>query len=310
MGHRDVVEAGRVEPDCRLAGAVEDVIHDQEVGGRCRDDDLARAPGIGADECVVRDGQPRHDSAVAIVALDRPAVREVVEHVVADDDVVAHAVIDAMIVVLPIGVRGRAAFLTRAEPSDVVDEVALDREVARISVDANDAPLRAGAHVPDVVHVILCDHDVVPFLGIDSITTRVADLEPFHPDVATGDFDGGGGCVVATIDHGGPAMRCPEYQPASGRSTPADRHHLRPARIDAVIDDDGIAGSYDVGGVLNRAPGRQAGTGVPIVAQSSVDVEAGGIAGGRARGRRGRWRDHPRTRRQRDGRRQGSYGSQ
>src|SRR5256885_15001032 len=193
VGYGDVGKAAGVEPDAGRGRLVEDVVGDHHVARAGRDDDLAVAPRVGADERVVHDGQPVHARATAVVALDRPAVREVVEDVVPDDEVVAltgilAALVDTVIVVLPVARAGGTPLLTRPEPTDVVHHVPLDGEIPGIRVDA-DAPTHVvGANVPHVVDVVRHDIHVVAVVRVDAVPAGAAHFEPFDAGITDVDL--------------------------------------------------------------------------------------------------------------------------
>src|SRR2546429_5145658 len=218
IGHSDVGQATGIEPDAGRGRLVEDVVGDHHVARAGGDDDLAVAPRVGTDQRVFHDGQPAPARATAGVALDRPAVREVVEDVVPDHEVVAltgvlAALVDAMIVVLPVARARRAPLLTRPEPPDVVHHVPLDGEVPGVGVDADPPAHVVGAHVPHVVDVVPHDIHVVAVVRVDTVPAGAAYFEPFAPDVAAVDPETpgpGGGAAVAP---GPPAVSGGDNQP-------------------------------------------------------------------------------------------------
>src|SRR5256885_8942061 len=238
IGHSDVGQATGVEPDAGRGRLVEDVVGDHHVARAGGDDDLAVAPRVGADERVVHDRQPVHARAAAVVALDRPAVREVVEDVVPDHEVVAltgilAALVDTVIVVLPVARAGGAPLLTRPEPTDVVHHVPLDGEVPGIGVDADPPTHVVAAHVPHVVDVVRHDIHVVAVVGVDAVPAGAAHFEPFDPDVAAVDLETHGRGVVTAVEHGPPAVRGAEHQPPPRPTAPAHRPDAGAPRIDA-----------------------------------------------------------------------------
>src|SRR6266571_1670804 len=217
---------------------------------------------------------------------------EVVEHVVTDHDVVPHAVVDAVIVVLPVGVGLDAALLTGPEPPDIVNHVAVDSQVVRVSGHAHDPTGAPGADVADVVEMILHQDDVVvpgdvlpAAVRLHCVAAGVADLEAFHADVVAVDLEPGGRAVVLTVHDHRPAVRGPEYEPGGRGTAAGDRHDVGTTGVDAVVHDRGVAGVQDVGRVLDRPPRRGARAGVGVIAVH-VHVAARGGAARCGRGNR------------------------
>src|SRR5207302_990696 len=206
---------------------------------------------------------------------------EVVEHVVADHDVVADAVVDPVIVVLPVAVRLHAPLLARPQAADVVDDVALDGEIIRIGVHAHDPTHAAGADVPDVVDMVLQNVDVVVAggalrapVGVEAVAVRVADFEALDADVIPVDLEAGGGTVVLPVDRGAPQVRGAEHEPARGRAAAADGHDVGTPGVHSIIDDHGVPGVRHVGRVLDGAPGSRARPRIRVVAGRGIDVVA------------------------------------
>src|SRR6266436_3296228 len=107
--------------------------------------------GLGNAKVLLRMYTPpggRADPAVTVIG---PATLIVVEDVVANHHAVAYRMVDAVVVVLPVGVGRIAALLPGAEPPDVVNDVPLDDQV--VDVGGN-APTPARAVVTDAADVV------------------------------------------------------------------------------------------------------------------------------------------------------------
>src|SRR5262249_28594801 len=86
----------------------------------------------------------------------------VVELIVTDSDRGNLAVdVDAMVVVLVVVVRIRAALLAVIEPANVVEDVALNQDITGLAVVTYLAVARGGAEPANVAHVIADDLEVV-----------------------------------------------------------------------------------------------------------------------------------------------------
>src|SRR6266478_1941474 len=102
---------GGIEPDSRRIRLVEHVVLDHQVVRNPRDDDLALFVGVRDGKGVVDDVQPPGGRARTAVPVIGPAMDVPVHQVVPDDDTVPHAVIDAVVVVLPVRGARLAALL-------------------------------------------------------------------------------------------------------------------------------------------------------------------------------------------------------
>src|SRR5437660_9258466 len=267
--------------DARRGRLIEDVVRDNETVRSARDEDLAVSVRIGEGKGVVEDVHPPGGRADTAVAVIRPAARVVVEDVVANHHAVAHRMVDAVVVVLPVGGGRVAALLSGAEPPDVVNDVLLDDQVADVG---GNAPTPAGAVVADaadVVYVVPHDRDIMGYgdqfvagEGIDAAVTQPAHLEALDPDVIRPDPDAVGRPVVPPVHDRAPAMGRAEQDPIPCRAAPADREDRGASGIDAVAHEHAIARIRYIVSLLQGAERQGARARVGVIALGSIDVAA------------------------------------
>ena len=246
---------------------VEDVIGD--VGIRdappASDDDrpiLARVL-IGESERVVKNIHPRPGVRVR---LNRPPLLDVVEDIVTYRDVVAPAVVDAVVVVLIVTI-GTAPVLSWSETPDVVDDVAVQQNVTLLDVNADLPVAGVGADATDLVDAVA--DDLGESAAVEDLDAARAAAGVGHPiDLETLDANVVGAREVEpgfrgvlSVDLGAPLVARYEGHKFAGHSAAGDADNRSAALvgtaggIDAVLDNYGVTGVDDVRRLLDSAEG-------------------------------------------------------
>ena len=250
-----------------LANLVEDVIGDVGIrdAHRAIDDDrplLARVL-IGESERVVKNIHPR---AGTRVHLNRPPLLDIVDDIVTDRDVVTPAVVDAVIVVLIVTI-GTAPVLSGREAADVVDDVAVQQNVALIDINADFPVAGIGADATDLVDTVA--DDLGESAAVEHLDTARASAGVGHPidlEVLDADVIGArevepGFRVVLSVDLGAPLVARSEGYQFAGHSAAGDADNRSAAlvgtarSINAILDNYGVPRIDDVRRLLDSAEG-------------------------------------------------------
>jgi hypothetical protein len=266
-----ISEAWTAIPADTYAGRVnlvEDVIGDVGVrdGHPVVDDDrplLARVL-IAESERVVNNIHPR---AGFRVCLNRPPLLDIVEDIVTDSNIVARAVVDAVIVVLIVIIGWVASVLPGCETADVVDDVAFNQNVALLDINAHLSVAGIGADSTDVMDAVADDfRESAAAIHLDSgpAATGVGhaiDLEVLDANVIGASEGETGAGVILSVELGAPLVarfeghqfaRLPAASEADNRLATRVGTAIS---INAVLDNHGTPRSDSVSRLLDGAEG-------------------------------------------------------
>src|SRR5262249_20126180 len=262
---------------------VEDVIID--VGIRdshtVKDDDrsVLALVLIGEGERVVENIHPR---AGIRVRMNRPSSLDVVDDIVTDRNIVASAVVNAMIVVLIELVARLAPLLAGDQAANVVDKVAFHQNIVLLDKDAVLPLAGVGADVTVIVDMVADDfRESAAVEHIDAARAATGgvghaiNLEVLDANViGATEAEAGGGDSILSVDTSAPLVARFEGDQLARRAAAGEADNRFAAlvgtaiSIDAILDNHGIPRIDDVCRPLNSAEG--------LVLCAGVGVRAGG----------------------------------
>ena len=218
---------------------------------------------IAESERVVKNIHPR---AGIRVHLNRPPLLDIVDNIITDRNIVAPAVVDAVIVVL-IETIGIASVLSGREAADVVDDVAFQQNVVLIDINGNLPVAGIGADSTDLVDTVADDFResaAVERLNTARAATRVGhtnDLEALDANVIGASEGDTGAGVVLSVDLGAPLVARFEGYQLTGPTAAGDADNRSAAligtaiSINAILDNYGVPRIDDVCRLLDGAEG-------------------------------------------------------
>jgi hypothetical protein len=264
-----ITEACTAAPDIYggRVNLVEDIIGD--VGIRdvpVIDDDRAQLARVLTTESdrVVKNIHPRTGIRVC---MNRPPLLDIVDDIVTDRNIVARAVVNAVIVVLIVIIGWTASVLSGREAADVVDDIAFNQNVVLLDINGSLTVCGIGADSTDVVDTVADDlRESASVEHLDAARAAAGvghaiDLEILDANVISASEAETGAGGVLSVDLSAPLVARSEGYQSARLSAAGEADNRSAARvgtaicIDAVLDNHGSPRIDSVRRLLDGAEG-------------------------------------------------------